>query len=125
MPPDRATSDRGVRNGKGLVFMHVISHIFEHQTGDSSIWLGSTPNFEGEHPGSGGLDTSHLSFPSTNLSKRLTARRIFRVSPCLKGTLHLKNIPTFPGIRTQAILYSSDPQPPVRGSNGAGPPKEH
>ncbi|GFX11208.1 hypothetical protein TNCV_4424671 [Trichonephila clavipes] len=33
---------------------------------------------------------SQLSSPSTNLTRGLKARRLFRVPPCRKGTIHLQ-----------------------------------
>ncbi|GFX03434.1 hypothetical protein TNCV_4634461 [Trichonephila clavipes] len=46
-------------------------------------------NFEGEHLGvAPGL--SHISSPSTNLTRGLAARRILRVLPCREDTIHLQ-----------------------------------
>ncbi|GFX46195.1 hypothetical protein TNCV_2298441 [Trichonephila clavipes] len=39
----------------------------------------------------------HLSFPSTNHAKGLVARRLFRVPPCRKGTIHLQTSMSSPG----------------------------
>ncbi|GFW15447.1 hypothetical protein TNCV_4655871 [Trichonephila clavipes] len=33
---------------------------------------------------------SYLSFPSTNLTRELATRRLFRVPPCHKDTIHLQ-----------------------------------
>ncbi|GFX17811.1 uncharacterized protein TNCV_2292601 [Trichonephila clavipes] len=79
-------SDRGPRNSSRLrarIFTSVVSLSFEHHAGDSTILLGSTPNLEGEIPGSG-------QGPSTNHTRGLAARRLFRVPPCRKGTIHLQ-----------------------------------
>ncbi|GFU61707.1 HTH_Tnp_Tc3_2 domain-containing protein [Trichonephila clavipes] len=52
MPPDRQRPDQGPRNSSCLrarIFMPVISCTLEHDTGESTIWLVSTPNFGGGH----------------------------------------------------------------------------
>ncbi|GFS55450.1 hypothetical protein TNCV_1627191 [Trichonephila clavipes] len=43
------------------------------------------------------LEASHLSSPSTNLTRRLAARRLFRVPPCRAGTVHLQVSMSSPG----------------------------
>ncbi|GFT85095.1 hypothetical protein TNCV_791281 [Trichonephila clavipes] len=53
-------------------------------------------NFEGEHPGSD-QGAYHLSFPFTNLTRGHAARRLFRVPPCRKGTIHLQTSMPSPG----------------------------
>ncbi|GFV51216.1 hypothetical protein TNCV_2545651 [Trichonephila clavipes] len=50
----------------------------------------------GEQPG-GGSGASHLSSLATNLTRGLTARRLFRVPPCLEGTMHLQPFLSSPG----------------------------
>ncbi|GFW61406.1 hypothetical protein TNCV_4137231 [Trichonephila clavipes] len=35
-------------------------------------------------------DASYLSFLTTNLTRRLVARRLFIVPPCRKGTIHIQ-----------------------------------
>ncbi|GFX60875.1 hypothetical protein TNCV_1311681 [Trichonephila clavipes] len=66
--------------------MTVVSRSFEHYTGDSTIWLGSTPILREDTWEWSGV--SHLSTPSTNHMRALAARRLFRVPPCRKGTIH-------------------------------------
>ncbi|GFY04474.1 hypothetical protein TNCV_4415621 [Trichonephila clavipes] len=61
---------------------------FEHHTGDRTILALFHPNLEGEHPGGG--QRSPTSFLSTNLTRRLAARRLFKVPPCREGTMHLQ-----------------------------------
>ncbi|GFW82877.1 uncharacterized protein TNCV_3494471 [Trichonephila clavipes] len=48
------------------------------------------PNLEGKHQG-GGLG------PSTNLTRGLAARRLFKVPPCREGTIHLQTSMSSPG----------------------------
>ncbi|GFX42055.1 hypothetical protein TNCV_2134701 [Trichonephila clavipes] len=56
--------------------------------GDNTIWIGSTPiSRENIRRWSG---ASHLSSPSTNLTRGLAARWLFRVLPCHKDTIHLQ-----------------------------------
>ncbi|GFT73966.1 hypothetical protein TNCV_4895821 [Trichonephila clavipes] len=40
---------------------------------------------------------SHLSSPSTNLTRGLVARRLFKVPPCREGTIHLQTSMSSPG----------------------------
>ncbi|GFU76904.1 hypothetical protein TNCV_4520601 [Trichonephila clavipes] len=40
---------------------------------------------------------SHLSSTSTNLTRGLVARQLFRVPPCRKGTIHLQTSMSYPG----------------------------
>ncbi|GFW36071.1 hypothetical protein TNCV_4929341 [Trichonephila clavipes] len=47
------------------------------------------PQFRGRKPW-GWPGAYHLSSPSTNHTRRLAARRLFRVPPCRKGTIHLQ-----------------------------------
>ncbi|GFS86219.1 hypothetical protein TNCV_660981 [Trichonephila clavipes] len=51
-------------------------------------FISVSPNLEREHSG-GGQGTADLSSPSTNLTRGLAARRLFKV-PYHKGTIHLK-----------------------------------
>ncbi|GFW43584.1 hypothetical protein TNCV_4769361 [Trichonephila clavipes] len=71
----------------------VVNRIFEHHTGDSTIWLVSTPILK--------EDTwdGHLSIPSTNPTRGLAARRLFRVPPCREGTIHLQTSMSSPGFK--------------------------
>ncbi|GFX09743.1 hypothetical protein TNCV_653421 [Trichonephila clavipes] len=48
-----------------------------------------TVQFSGEHPG-GWSGASHFPSPAANLTRRLVARRLFRVPPCHEGTMHLQ-----------------------------------
>ncbi|GFY33903.1 hypothetical protein TNCV_4596111 [Trichonephila clavipes] len=57
-------------------------HIETHE-----IHRGKGP--EREHAG-GWSETSHLSSSSTNLTRGLAARRLFKVPPCRKGTTYLQ-----------------------------------
>ncbi|GFX83612.1 hypothetical protein TNCV_325611 [Trichonephila clavipes] len=41
---------------------------------------------------------SHLSSPSTNLTRGFVARRLFKVLPCREGTIHLRTSLFFPGL---------------------------
>ncbi|GFU60266.1 histone-lysine N-methyltransferase SETMAR [Trichonephila clavipes] len=43
-----------------------------------------------------GVGTSNLSFPSTNRARGLAARRLFRVPPCRKDTIHLHTYTSMP-----------------------------
>ncbi|GFX41066.1 hypothetical protein TNCV_2217641 [Trichonephila clavipes] len=54
------------------------------------------PNFEGEQHWRW-LGTDHLSSPSSNLTRGLVARRLFRVPLCRKDSLHLKTYMPSPG----------------------------
>ncbi|GFV83325.1 hypothetical protein TNCV_1900511 [Trichonephila clavipes] len=54
------------------------------------------PNLEGEDP-SEWSGASHLSSPSTNHTRGLVARRLFRVPPCRKGSIHLQTSMSSPG----------------------------
>ncbi|GFX62239.1 hypothetical protein TNCV_3306131 [Trichonephila clavipes] len=55
------------------------------------------PQFRRNAPWGLGSDASHLPSPSTNLTRGLTTRRIFRVPPYSKGTIHLQTSMTSPG----------------------------
>ncbi|GFX95948.1 hypothetical protein TNCV_2085281 [Trichonephila clavipes] len=45
----------------------------------------------------GSSGASHLSFPSTDLKRRLAARRLFRGPPCREGIIHLQTSVPSPG----------------------------
>ncbi|GFU37258.1 hypothetical protein TNCV_4272571 [Trichonephila clavipes] len=51
------------------------------------------PQFSG---GDQGPSTS-LPLPPTNFTRGLAARRLFRVTPCREGTIHLQNSMSSPG----------------------------
>ncbi|GFY08799.1 hypothetical protein TNCV_4659921 [Trichonephila clavipes] len=70
--------------------MSVVSRSFEHHTGDRTIWLSSTPMLKESPWGFPGI--SHLSSPSTNLTRGLAARQLFKVPLCRKGTKHLQTL---------------------------------
>ncbi|GFV55715.1 hypothetical protein TNCV_755151 [Trichonephila clavipes] len=63
--------------------------------GDSTICLVSTPILREDTWGWPG--TTHLSIPSNNHTRGLAARRLFRVPPCRKGTIHLQSSMSSPG----------------------------
>ncbi|GFT94304.1 hypothetical protein TNCV_4376091 [Trichonephila clavipes] len=83
--------------------MPVVSCSFEHHAGDNTICLGSTPIFrENIRRWS---EAVQLSYPSTNFTRELAVRSLFRVPPCRKGTIHLQTSMLFrdlnPGRTTQ------------------------
>ncbi|GFV24499.1 hypothetical protein TNCV_813831 [Trichonephila clavipes] len=51
--------------------------------------------FRGRNPW--GWSGASLSSPSTNHTRGLTARQLFRVHSCLKGTIHLQTFVSSPG----------------------------
>ncbi|GFS91299.1 hypothetical protein TNCV_1307061 [Trichonephila clavipes] len=76
---------------------------FEHHAGDNTIWLGSTPiSREKIRRWS---EASQLSSPSTNLTRELAARWLFRVPPCHKSTIHLQTSMLSPGFEPR--LYDT------------------
>ncbi|GFV21708.1 hypothetical protein TNCV_164391 [Trichonephila clavipes] len=80
------------------------------------------PQFRGRTPwwcGRGMSGTSHLSFPSTNLTRGLAARRLFRVFPSRKFTLHLQASMSSPGFgpRPYGIAVSVAGHYTERGTN--------
>ncbi|GFV85289.1 hypothetical protein TNCV_929191 [Trichonephila clavipes] len=92
MPPDRHVSIRGsheIHHGKGLDSTSVVSHSLEHHVGDSTFRLVSTPILRDNTLGT----VRGLSPPSTNLTRGLAARRLFRVLPCHEGSIHLQKHP--------------------------------
>ncbi|GFV99196.1 hypothetical protein TNCV_1511691 [Trichonephila clavipes] len=50
-------------------------------------------------PQQGWSGASHLSSPSTNLTRGLEARQLFRVTPCCEGTIHLQASMPSPGFK--------------------------
>ncbi|GFT90499.1 hypothetical protein TNCV_4491871 [Trichonephila clavipes] len=66
----------------------VVSRSFEHHTGDRTIWPVFTPILREDTLGWSGA--SHLSSPSTNLTRGLVARWLFREPPYREGTMHLQ-----------------------------------
>ncbi|GFT12303.1 hypothetical protein TNCV_4005591 [Trichonephila clavipes] len=66
----------------------VVSRIFEHHTGDSTILLVSTPVLRQDTWW--WSEASPLYFPSTNLTRGLAAGRLFRVPACCEGTIPLQ-----------------------------------
>ncbi|GFV24658.1 hypothetical protein TNCV_3339741 [Trichonephila clavipes] len=59
---------------------------------------------EGEHRGRSGA--SHLSSTSTNLTRRLETRRLFRVPTCRKGTIQLQTSMPSPGLEPRPYSTS-------------------
>ncbi|GFV48103.1 hypothetical protein TNCV_3027861 [Trichonephila clavipes] len=84
-------SDRGPRNSswQRATCTHVVIRSFEHHPGDSLFWLCPTPILR-ENTLWMARGASHLYSPSIYLTRGLVARRLFRVPPCRKGTLHLQ-----------------------------------
>ncbi|GFV21349.1 uncharacterized protein TNCV_2371061 [Trichonephila clavipes] len=83
--------------------MHVVSCSFEHHAGDNTICLGSTPIFRENIRRLS--EASHLSSPSTNLTRRLAARWYLEY-PNAKKALYIYKYPCFlqdfnPGSTTQ------------------------
>ncbi|GFW82279.1 hypothetical protein TNCV_3817601 [Trichonephila clavipes] len=78
-------SDQGPRNSswQGAISKPVVGRRLEHHTGDSTIQLGFTPIFRRNTLGS--IMASHLSSTSTNLTRGLAARWLFRVPPATKA----------------------------------------
>ncbi|GFW15171.1 hypothetical protein TNCV_173181 [Trichonephila clavipes] len=73
----------------------VVSRSFEHHIGDSTIWLGFTPILRDDIWGRSWA--SHLSSPSTNLTRGLAVRRLLIVPPHREGTIHLQTSVPSPG----------------------------
>ncbi|GFV54417.1 hypothetical protein TNCV_57681 [Trichonephila clavipes] len=78
--------------------MPVVSLDLEHYAGDRTILLGSAPILR-EHPG-GGEEPS----PSTNLTRELAARRLFRVPPCRESNIHLQASMPSPGFEPRSYV---------------------
>ncbi|GFV67967.1 transposable element Tcb1 transposase [Trichonephila clavipes] len=89
-------------------FTSVVNLSFEYHAGDRTILLGSSPIFReqpGSLPGCSGRtksEVSHLSSPSTKLTKGLEARRLFRVPPVVKALYIYKH---------PCLLRDSNPGP--------------
>ncbi|GFU75578.1 uncharacterized protein TNCV_2862931 [Trichonephila clavipes] len=87
-----AMSDRGPRisSRQSVRFTPVIVRSFEHHAGDSTIYVSSSVilkenTLEGSRQGD-----YHLSFSTTNLTRRFAVRRLFGMSPCPTSTIHLQ-----------------------------------
>ncbi|GFU40270.1 hypothetical protein TNCV_1733701 [Trichonephila clavipes] len=78
---------------------------FEHLICDSTIWLDSTPIWR--ESTLGWSEASHLSSPSTNLTRGVVDRRLFRVPPCRAGTIHLQTSMSSPGFEPLYLQHSS------------------
>ncbi|GFU87236.1 hypothetical protein TNCV_738131 [Trichonephila clavipes] len=72
----------------GERFTSVVSRSYEHHAGNITIGLSSTLIFRENTLGM--VRDSHIFSPSTNHQRVLSARRLFRVPPCLKGTIQLQ-----------------------------------
>ncbi|GFX43307.1 hypothetical protein TNCV_2390151 [Trichonephila clavipes] len=82
--------------------------------GGSSVAPGLEPATRKEST-LGWSETSRLSSPSTNLTRELAARRLFRVPPCHTGTIHLQTSMSSPGSEpspygTTSLVYADKPQ---------------
>ncbi|GFW00583.1 DUF4817 domain-containing protein [Trichonephila clavipes] len=79
-----------IRASRGSHMPEIIFKIcnFDHHTENSTIWLGSTLILKENSLRV--ARASHLSFPSTNPTRGLAARWLFRVPQCHKSTLHLQ-----------------------------------
>ncbi|GFU99810.1 hypothetical protein TNCV_506311 [Trichonephila clavipes] len=75
--------------------MPVVSCSFEHRAYDNTIWLDSTPIlWENIRRWSKACQLSSLYI---NLTRELSARWLFRVTPCHKGIIHLQTSMLSPG----------------------------
>ncbi|GFV59840.1 hypothetical protein TNCV_4739681 [Trichonephila clavipes] len=99
LPIDRVNSRREpdkntiIVYGGNMLLLMPPDRLLEHHAGDSTILFGFD-RISKENT-LGGSGASHMSSPFTNLTRRLRALRLFRVSPCRKGPLHLQtSIPT-------------------------------
>ncbi|GFW66253.1 hypothetical protein TNCV_1711521 [Trichonephila clavipes] len=94
MPSDRQNQIAATRFfvARGYITF-VVGHIMHLQ----NVLTPSRQNFDGEYLESG--EESPLSSPTTNLSRRFSARQIFRVSPCRIGTIYLKAQMPSPGFK--------------------------
>ncbi|GFX91837.1 hypothetical protein TNCV_3530361 [Trichonephila clavipes] len=98
MPPHRQRHQikiHEIYRDEGLdVYACLVSFIFEHHTGDSMSWLVFNSIF--------------LASLSTNLTRGLAARWLFKVPPCRKGTIHLQTSMPSPGfeLRPYGIIVS-------------------
>ncbi|GFW97850.1 hypothetical protein TNCV_1426131 [Trichonephila clavipes] len=78
---------------KGQKTVTANCHNFEHHAGGSTILLGFIPILRENTVGGQGHPTS-LPLPPTS---REVTRRLFRVPPCLKGTIYLQTSMPSPG----------------------------
>ncbi|GFW10992.1 hypothetical protein TNCV_4459671 [Trichonephila clavipes] len=87
----------GPRNSswQGARCTPVVGRSLEHHADDISISLGSTLVLRENTLGGSG--DSHFSSLSTNLTRGLVVRRLCRVPPYNKCTLHLQTSKPFPG----------------------------
>ncbi|GFX66422.1 hypothetical protein TNCV_343961 [Trichonephila clavipes] len=85
-----------VRSWQGSSSTPIISRSFEHHAGDSTIRIGSAPNFEAE-PLQGWSAAFHLSSSYTSLTKEFAARRKFRFSLYCKDIKYLQTSMPSPG----------------------------
>ncbi|GFT01676.1 hypothetical protein TNCV_4205051 [Trichonephila clavipes] len=58
-----------------------------------------SPQFRGRAPW-GWSGAYHVSSPSTNLTRELAARRLFKIPSCREGTIHLQTSMSSPGFET-------------------------
>ncbi|GFU87975.1 hypothetical protein TNCV_1335441 [Trichonephila clavipes] len=80
------TQDHEIHHGKGLdvrLSLAVALGTIQVTVRFSSV----PPQFRGRIPW-GWSKASHLSSPSTSLTRGLAARSLFRVPPCREGTIH-------------------------------------
>ncbi|GFX54775.1 hypothetical protein TNCV_2556611 [Trichonephila clavipes] len=70
---------------------------FEHRTGDKRFDSVPHPFLILRKNTLGWSRASHLSFPSTNLTRGLATRRLFRIPPRRKGNIHLQTSLSSPG----------------------------
>ncbi|GFV46651.1 hypothetical protein TNCV_4226661 [Trichonephila clavipes] len=87
-------------HSKGLACTPVVSRSLEHNVGDSTFWLISTPFLRENTLGASGA--FHISSPSINLTRGLAARRLFEVPPCREGTIHLQTSMPSPGLKPRS-----------------------
>ncbi|GFV39900.1 hypothetical protein TNCV_1850371 [Trichonephila clavipes] len=88
-------------------------HYVEHHADDSTIWLSSTLILRESTLGWSGA--SHLSSSSTNLTRGLRARRLFRVHPCREGTVHLQASMPSPGFEHRPYFNAVSVTNPYAG----------
>ncbi|GFU50868.1 hypothetical protein TNCV_4460781 [Trichonephila clavipes] len=90
-------SDQGPRSSSPLrarIFTPVVSLSFEHEV--TARFCSVPHQFRGRKPW-GWPGASHLSSASPNHTRGLAARRLFRVPPCRKDTIHLQTSMSSPG----------------------------
>ncbi|GFU33152.1 hypothetical protein TNCV_4156691 [Trichonephila clavipes] len=97
MPPYRQRPDQGLRNLSWQRAKSRLSLAVALSTTQKTVRFGSVaPQFRGSTLW-GWSEASHLSFLSTNHTRGLAVRRLFRVPPCRKGTIHLQTSMSSPG----------------------------